>query len=70
LTTGLQVAREPASRPPSAQAVPYGVTDSRGKEYSIVITPHVHLLPHDLLLLPRVYRTGGDPGESIGCILR
>jgi hypothetical protein len=35
----MQVARVPASRSPDAQAVPYGVTDSRGIEYLVVDIP-------------------------------
>ncbi len=60
MTAELQVARVPASRTPTAQAVPYGVTDSRRISISIVMTPLCSLLT----LLPTIITVclphGGD----------
>ncbi len=40
---GRQVAREPTLHSPGAQAVPYRVTDTRGKNIQLFYYPHVHL---------------------------
>jgi hypothetical protein len=38
---------------PDARPVPFGVTDSRRKTYSIVITPHVHFQYYVILYISR-----------------
>ena len=52
----MQVARIPTFRSPSARAVPYGVTNSRRKNYSVVLPPRSLIAPRPTIItvcLPR-----------------
>jgi hypothetical protein len=56
----MQVARIPTSRSPTAREMPNGVTDSRGKEYSIVITPPRSLIAPLPTIITACLPDGGD----------
>ncbi len=55
---------QPAPRSPGARAVPYGVTGSEGKGYSIVTPPMFTLRSRDTYSLPCDYRAGMKVGEN------